>query len=101
MISVMYSLVTILVAYAVDWAFYGRITNIISISRLSKGEIDPDQPYNVTRAWRVTCAALSGVIFFGSTFFRSVVQNVLYAGIAITVVVMLVFTYIECTSQPR
>jgi hypothetical protein len=96
--SILYALGAAIVALAIDWTFFGRLSNIISVARLSSGKDDPDPPYNPLKPWRPVCAVACGVLFLASEFAQRPVRDVLYAGIAVTLFVMVMFTYRECTA---
>ena len=98
-INIVYAFIAALVIFALDWVVYGRMSNVISLARLSKGEDDPDQPYNPLKKWRIICSIMGSVLFLGSEFAHSPAQDILYVGVAIAAVVMVLFTYVEVTSR--
>lgn len=97
--NVIYAVIATLVVFAIDWTTYGRMSNIVSVARLSKGEEYPDEPYNPRKPWRWICAGVSGIVVFISGYVQSPVQEILYGVVALAVIVMLLCTYVECTAR--
>jgi hypothetical protein len=87
-----YAIAAVVAVYLLDYSFYGRMMNIISIARLSSGREAPDAPYKPNTVSRMVCSVMVALATFAAAVTLGMLQTICVVAAIVAAAVMVLIT---------
>jgi len=88
-----YAIAAVVAVYLLDYSFFGRIMNAISIARLSNGGEAPNGSYKPITIPRIVCSVMVALSTFAATITLGVLQTVFVVGAIVAAIIMVLITF--------